>query len=198
MLAAVTFADAIGLRQYLTGYAYRLTHSWADAEDLVQSTMLRAWAARESFRYEHEGALKAWLKRILFNVHVTPYSHPKSVQAVRLPQHFVHEAYPCAGSDACELAEFYDAIELLSPEHQSTLLLARAGYGYDEIAVSTGVALGTVKSRVNRAETALRRALLEPKRAHQSSLRTRNQQRVNAATPALDGQAAAGALGVEV
>jgi RNA polymerase sigma-70 factor (ECF subfamily) len=155
----MSFDDVLSLRGSLAGYAYSLAHNWDDAEDLVQATLLRAWVAQDKFEAKHEGSLRAWLRRILHNVYAEPFSHPKSVRAVQLPQRFAHEPYPCAGDQRCELGEFFDALNKLSPEHQSTLLLARAGYSYGEIAASTGVALGTVKSRVNRAEAALRRAL---------------------------------------
>lgn len=149
------FSAAIALRTYLMRYAYSLTRSRADSEDLVQSTLLRAWIGRESFAEQHEGSLKAWLKRILYNLHVEPFSHPRSVRAVRLPQLFAHEPYPCAGEHAVALDELDCALDTLAPDRRDCFLMARAGYGYEEIAQFCGCRLGTVKSRVNRVESEL-------------------------------------------
>ena len=63
--------DAIPLLDQLYGGALRMTRNPADAEDLVQETMVKAYAGFRSFR---EGTnLKAWLYRILTNTYINSY-----------------------------------------------------------------------------------------------------------------------------
>jgi RNA polymerase sigma-70 factor (ECF subfamily) len=63
--------DAIPLMNQLYGGALRMTRNPADAEDLVQETMVKAYAGFRSFR---EGTnLKAWLYRILTNTYINSY-----------------------------------------------------------------------------------------------------------------------------
>lgn len=151
--------QAMALRPRLMAYAYRLTSNKWDAEDLVQSTLLRAWRAEASFQAKHDGSLTAWLKRILYNLHVHPFSHPRSVRANHLPQMFAHEPYPCGGEDLVALSQIECAMQKLAPERRKCFLMARAGYEYAEIAEACGCRVGTVKSRVNRVAAELGRLM---------------------------------------
>src|ERR1700719_5000318 len=63
--------DAIPLRAPLYRRALRMTHNRADAEDLVQDTMMSAYASFRSFRQGTN--LNAWLHRILTNTYINDY-----------------------------------------------------------------------------------------------------------------------------
>jgi RNA polymerase sigma-70 factor (ECF subfamily) len=70
-LAARFVRDALPLIDQLYGGALRMTRNPADAEDLLQETMVKAYASFRSFR---EGTnLKAWLYRILTNTQINDY-----------------------------------------------------------------------------------------------------------------------------
>ena len=79
--------DAIPLLDQLYGGALRMTRNPADAEDLVQETMVKAYAGFRSFR---EGTnLKAWLYRILTNTYINSY-RKKQRQPVGVPDRGDH------------------------------------------------------------------------------------------------------------
>src|ERR1700676_4473240 len=74
--------DAIPLRAPLYRRALRMTHNGADAEDLVQDTMMSAYAGFHSFRQGTN--LNAWLHRILTNAYINGYRE-KQRRAVQYP-----------------------------------------------------------------------------------------------------------------
>jgi RNA polymerase sigma-70 factor (ECF subfamily) len=138
----------------LRAFAISLTRNVAAADDLVQDTIVKAWTNIEKF--EPGTNLRAWLFRILRNTffsnarkHKREVADPDGVHAGRLfvkPDHDGKIAF----------TEFRKAFDLLSPEHREALILVGAsGYSYEEAAQMTGVAIGTVKSRANRARARL-------------------------------------------
>ncbi len=155
----MNFDEAIALRPQLSGYAYRLTGNRDDAADLVQSTMLRAWRFRDSYK---EGHLKRWLMRIMRNVHFDrgrckddKFSEAIDVNACE----WLHQEYPCAGEHLVQFCEVERLLSGLNTNRMEALLLTRAGYGYEELAAIQGVAVGTIKSRVSRGEADLVEAM---------------------------------------
>lgn len=146
--------------------ARRLTHSDADAEDLLQETLVRAYAG---FRHFEKGTnLQAWLFRIQYNQWVNAYRwkerRPAEVLSATLAD---HDLLTC-GAQSAE-AEVLDALPdddvrtalaQLSDGFRTVLYYADVeGYTYAETAVLMGIPVGTVMSRVSRARTQLRRAL---------------------------------------
>jgi RNA polymerase sigma-70 factor, ECF subfamily len=138
----------------LRAFAISLTRNMAAADDLVQDTIVKAWTNIDKF--EPGTNLRAWLFRILRNTffsntrkHKREVPDPDGVHAGRLfvkPDHDGKIAF----------TEFQAAFDRLSPEHREALILVGAsGYSYEEAAQMTGVAVGTVKSRANRARARL-------------------------------------------
>ena len=138
----------------LRAFAISLTGKPDRADDLVQETMMKAWAGQNSFK---EGTnLKAWLYTILRNEFYTVYRKRKrevedadgkiAENVGTLPeQHGV-----------LDLADMQVALQKLPDEQREALLLVTASdLSYDEAAAVCGVAPGTIKSRVNRARTRL-------------------------------------------
>ena len=124
------------------------------ANDLVQETLMKAWANQNSF--ELGTNLKAWLFRILRNTYFSDYRKSRrqvqdedgaaAEQLTSLPQ---QEGY-------AELQDFKRMLKHLSADQREALLLIGAeGVSYEEAAAITGCAVGTVKSRVNRARIRL-------------------------------------------
>lgn len=146
-----------GLLEALPGlraFARSLAHDPDTADDLVQETMARAWEKHHQFQ---EGTnLRAWLFTILRN---TFYSRTrKASREVEDPEglHAQKLSTPPAQLAHIEFQDFLGAFEKLSPEHREALMLVGAsGLAYDEAAAVCGVAVGTMKSRVNRARAAL-------------------------------------------
>ncbi len=124
------------------------------ADDLAQETMMKAWASRAS--YDDERNFKGWIFTILRNHY---FSHRRKMSRVADWDPSVAEqklvAHP-GQQAAIEIADLHRAMKALPAEQREALLLVGAGgFSYEEAAAVTGCAIGTVKSRVNRARAAL-------------------------------------------
>lgn len=165
--------EAIPLLPTLYAGALRLTRDPADAEDLVQQTFAKAWTAFD--RYE-EGNLKAWLYRILTNTFISDYRakqrRPQIAEAID-EDFSLYEAVAKTDTtpestllDSMPDDEVRAALEELPETFRTAVLLADVeGFRYQEIAEITGVAIGTVMSRLHRGRKALQKALWEHARA---------------------------------
>ena len=142
----------------LRAFAVSLCGSMTTADDLVQDTLLKAWSNSE--RFEPGSNLRAWLFTILRNTYFSLYrKRSREVQdsdgiyAQRLATHGAQEGH-------VDLADFRKALALISEEQREALILVGAsGLSYEEAAEICGVALGTIKSRVNRARVKLAQLL---------------------------------------
>lgn len=138
----------------LRAFAISLTRDVVAADDLVQDTIVKAWGNLDKFKPGTN--LRAWLFTILRN---TYYSlHRKRRREVPDPDG-LHAGRLCekpAHDGRLDMTDFRKAFDQLSPEHREVLILVGAsGFSYEEVAGMTGVAVGTVKSRVNRARARL-------------------------------------------
>ncbi len=147
----------------------RVLGSHADAEEAVQETFVRLARAGEDFR--GDAALSTWLYRVARNVCVDRVRH--EARRPRTPMADVTTVADGSGvttpdgSDAvegrAELGEVGRALTRLDDEARVLLLLVAVdGLSYAEAAEATGVAVGTVKSRVSRARERLGELLAEP------------------------------------
>ena len=147
--------DVLVLRPALCAFARRLSRQESDAEDLVQDTILRALAARDRFA---EGTnLKAWLFTIMRNSFNTRW---RRSQRETLPGPEAMEAGAATPSTQAGTLWASEAIDRLlndlSPAHREILILIPVlGLAYEDAAEVCGCSVGTVKSRLNRARTAL-------------------------------------------
>ena len=135
-------------------YARRLTRNEADTDDLVQDTLVRAWAARE--RFEIGTNLKAWLMRIARNSFLS--GKRKDRRSVSwdptIAERFL--IAPAAQDEGIFSNEFNQAVSSLSDGQRVAFeLVTRDGLTFEEAADRLGVPLGTVKSRVSRARRVL-------------------------------------------
>lgn len=144
----------------------RVLGSHADAEEAVQETFVRLARAGEGFR--GEAALSTWLYRVARNICVDRIRH--EARRPHTPMADVTTAAD-AGSDEeteaadarAEIGEVGRALAQLDDDSRVVLLLVAVdGLSYAEAAEATGVAVGTVKSRVSRARVRLGELLAEP------------------------------------
>jgi len=138
--------------------ALRLTANEHRAEDLVQATLLKAWASRDSFQPETN--LRAWLFTILRNTFFS------DLRKFRREVEDVDDAYAMAlfeeprQDHALALKELIAAIASL-PHAQRRPLVLMGVYGFSqlEVADACGCTVGTVKSRVSRGRATLSRVM---------------------------------------
>jgi RNA polymerase sigma-70 factor (ECF subfamily) len=138
---------------------------------LVQETYLRAISNYDKF--EPGTNLKAWLTRILFNLFVSRYHHDK--KTVSFEQHATNTETPwldnIEGKSPGPEAEFLqtelkdklkEALDSLSEEFVTPIVLVDiGGFSYAEVAEVISCPIGTVRSRLFRARSALASKLRE-------------------------------------
>ena len=153
--AAVFAGEVLALRPALQAFARSLVSQAADAEDLVQDTVLRALAARS--RFEEGTNLKAWLftiERNLFNSRWRKARRECLPGAGAIEARLVTPATQVTDLWVREAAE--RILHDLSPAHREILILVPVlGLSYEDAAVLCGCSVGTIKSRLNRARAAL-------------------------------------------
>jgi RNA polymerase sigma factor (sigma-70 family) len=153
---------------HLRAFGRSLCGNRDTADDLVQETMLKAWAARD--RFEAGTNFKAWTFTILRNLY---YSQTRRYRFVGEWDDAVADrllAAPASQDKVIELRDLSRALQQLpAPQREALILVGAGGISYEETAEITGVAVGTIKSRVARARAALEAimasGLLDTKRA---------------------------------
>ncbi len=138
----------------MRAFAISLTRDLTAADDLVQDTIVKAWSNFDKF--QSGSNLRAWLFTILRN---TFYSDRRKRRREVMDSDGVHAAtlFVKPAHDArLAMTDFLGAFNQLTPEHREVLVLVGAsGFSYEDAATMTGVAVGTVKSRVSRARLRL-------------------------------------------
>ncbi|MFL9825317.1 sigma-70 family RNA polymerase sigma factor [Rhodoplanes sp. SY1] len=158
---AVTSRDDASVREAmlaavpsLRAFAISLSANVDRADDLVQETLLRAWANLDSF--EPGTNMSAWLFTILRNLFRSEYR--KRRREVPDSDGAYADSMKTQPEQASkvEFEEFREALGKLPPDQREALVLVGAsGFSYEEAAEICGCAVGTIKSRVNRARTRL-------------------------------------------
>lgn len=159
----------ISLLPNLRSYARFLTGNRQDADDLVQDTALRLLSAAD--RYVEGTNFRAWAFTVLRNRFLNEFV---SKRRTTRPLHEIDpDLVPVMArqTHGLELRDLARQFARLSPEYRSVLALAAGeNLSYDEIAVISGCAVGTVKSRVHRARAALQRNLEQAHRPQNAAV----------------------------
>lgn len=154
-MAAPDFEEAlVGAISHLRAFARSFANDPARADDLVQETLVKAWNSRDSFTPGTN--FRAWLFTILRNVYFS--QHRKLRREVDDPddQYQNSLSVPPEQHGHLDLADFRSALATLPSDQREALLLVGAeGFSYEEAAEICGCAVGTIKSRVNRARNRL-------------------------------------------
>jgi RNA polymerase sigma-70 factor, ECF subfamily len=149
-------AELIACIPRLRAFAVSLCGNADRAEDLVQETLVKAWGHLGSFV---EGSnLGAWLFTILRNTYFSQY-RKRRYEVSDNDGIFVGRLAVTAGQTAhMDLLDLRAALALLpDDQREAIILIGAAGHSYQDAAMIAGCAVGTIKSRVNRA----RRRLVE-------------------------------------
>src|SRR6187455_831462 len=138
----------------LRAFAISLCGNVDRADDLVQETLLRAMANITSFQPGTN--MSAWLFTILRNLFRSEYrKRRREVEDTDGTYADSLKSHPEQNS-RLEFQEFRSALAKLPPDQREALILVGAsGFSYEEAAQICECAVGTIKSRVNRARTRL-------------------------------------------
>lgn len=124
------------------------------ADDLVQETLMKAWAAR--LRFQAGTNMRAWTFIILRNLYLSQMRRARfkgewdDLVADRIL------AAPASQDRHVELGDMQRALlHLPQPQREALILVGAGGFAYEEAADICGVAVGTIKSRVARGRVAL-------------------------------------------
>ena len=139
---------------HLRAFGRSLSGSRDLADDLVQETLLKAWAARK--RFQAGTNMRAWTFIILRNLFLSQMRRARFKGEWDELTASKRLAAPASQDRHVELGDMQRALmHLPQPQREALILVSASGFSYEEAAAICDCAVGTIKSRVNRARTRL-------------------------------------------
>jgi RNA polymerase sigma-70 factor (ECF subfamily) len=167
--------EALPLRDILYRNAFRISRNHADAEDLVQETMMKAYAGFHTFRRDTN--MQAWLLRILINSYISDYRkkrrQPVQHSTEELTEQRLVDAYTRSAPAGLRSAEdqaldrlpdndIKSAMQALPQQFRYVVYYADIqGLRYQQIAAIMNTPTGTVASQLHRGRRQLRKLLAD-------------------------------------
>lgn len=138
----------------MRAFALSLTRNPTSADDLVQDVVVKAW--RKFHQFDQATNLRAWLFTIVRNTFYSDLRKSRREQT-NMDSSEIDSVSDGHGADhLIAIMDFEKAFSLLPAEQREALtLVAASGMSYDEAATTCGVAIGTIKSRINRGRKRL-------------------------------------------
>jgi|HubBroStandDraft_3_1064219.scaffolds.fasta_scaffold115329_2 RNA polymerase sigma-70 factor (ECF subfamily) len=165
--------DAVPLRDIMYRHAFRMSRNQADAEDLVQEAMMKAFAGFHAF--QRDTNIQAWLLRILINSYISEYRKKRRQPVQHSTEEFTeqrlvetHTRLASAGLRSAEDQaldslpdhDIKSAMQALPKHFRVVVYYADVeGLRYREIAAIMNTPTGTVASQLHRGRRRLRRLL---------------------------------------
>lgn len=152
--------ELLSVIPHLRAFARSLTGHADMADDLVQETLMKAWAARD--RYAPGTRMKSWTFVILRNSYLTQLRRARFT--AETDDDTIHRMLttPADQDHYLHLSDVQRGLlELPSTQREALILVGAGGFSYEEAAEICGCAIGTVKSRVARARVALEKIVSE-------------------------------------
>jgi len=138
----------------LRAFAFSLCGNHESADDLVQEALLKAWSHIE--RFQEGTILRAWLFTILRNSYFSEIRKRRREVEDSDGKRAGSLSVAPAQQGHLDMQDLCTALELLPPgQREAVMLVGAAGMSYEEVAKIGRCAVGTVKSRVNRARVKL-------------------------------------------
>lgn len=154
--------DLLKETDHLKKFALKLTRNLSDAEDLLQSTLLRAFEKKDMFI---EGSnLFAWSSKIMYNLFVSNYRRKAKFESQYDPEPYINnESVEASQEKHVEYIRVRKAINSLSEDQKKVLVLVCIqGVPYEEASEILNIPTGTVRSRLCRARQNLNHIMANP------------------------------------
>ena len=150
----------------LRKFAGKLTRNTTEAEDLLQSTLLRALEKKTYF--ETGTDLFKWSSKIMYNIFVTDYRRKTKFETQYDPEfHIENRSVEPDQQTKLEVKVLAEAMNKMSAEHKEILVLVCVkGMQYQEVADMLEIPVGTVRSRLSRARNQLIALMEGPSSPH--------------------------------
>lgn len=137
----------------LFALAYSLLGNTADAEDVLQETLIGAY--RHVNKFEGRSSVKTWLTKILVRQVARVHRSRKNRRPMSLADMDFEKPDRTSATD--DRIDVHQMLGVLSEEHREVMVLREIeGFSYEEIAEVLDVPRGTVESRLHRARQALK------------------------------------------
>lgn len=158
-----TQAALINEMDSLRKFALKLTRNSHDADDLLQSTVLRALEKKHLFNAGTD--VFKWTSKIMYNLFVSNYRRKVKFETQYDPASYIErESIEASQDKKMEWFEVEQAMNKISADHREILIMVCVkGMQYAEVSENLQIPVGTVRSRLSRARESLQAALETPR-----------------------------------